>query len=62
VFLILFFGLFSWVFFVASKNAADSGESGMLLKMIPPRISMQGDVVNEDWTKHPLGGSWGTHR
>ncbi len=31
VFLILFFGLFSWVFFVASKNAADSGESGILL-------------------------------
>jgi len=30
VFPILFFGLFFWVFFVASKNAADSGESGIL--------------------------------
>ena len=31
LFLALFFGLFAWVFFVASKNPADSGESGILL-------------------------------
>ncbi len=29
--------------------------------MIPPGISMQGDVVKEDWTKHSLGDSWGMH-
>jgi hypothetical protein len=31
LFLLAFLGLFSWVFFVASKNPADSGESGILL-------------------------------
>ena len=31
VFLILAGGVFAWIFFVASKNPADSGESGVLL-------------------------------
>ena len=31
LFLLAFLGLLSWVFFVASKNPADSGESGILL-------------------------------
>jgi len=30
-FLLIFLALFAWVFFVASKNPADSGESGILL-------------------------------
>ena len=31
LFLFAFLGLLSWVFFIASKNPADSGESGILL-------------------------------
>ena len=31
VFLFAFLALFAWIFFVASKNPADSGESGILL-------------------------------
>lgn len=31
LFLFVFFALLAWVFFVASKNPADSGESGILL-------------------------------
>jgi hypothetical protein len=31
LFLLAFLGLFAWVFLVASKNPADSGESGILL-------------------------------
>ena len=31
LFLLMFFALLSWVFFIASKNPADSGESGILL-------------------------------
>ena len=31
VFLLLFVAAFSWVFFVASKNPADSGESALIL-------------------------------
>ena len=31
IFVLLFIGLLSWVFLVASKNPADSGESGILL-------------------------------
>jgi hypothetical protein len=31
LFLLAFLGLLSWVFFIASKNPADSGESGILL-------------------------------
>jgi hypothetical protein len=31
LFLLAFFALLAWVFFVASKNPADSGESGILL-------------------------------
>ena len=31
VFLFAFLALLAWVFFVASKNPADSGESGILL-------------------------------
>jgi len=31
LFLLLAAGVFFWVFFVASKNPADSGESGILL-------------------------------
>jgi hypothetical protein len=31
LFLGAFFALFAWLFFVASKNPADSGESGILL-------------------------------
>lgn len=31
LFLLAFLGLLAWIFFVASKNPADSGESGILL-------------------------------
>ena len=31
LFLLTFLGLLAWIFFVASKNPADSGESGVLL-------------------------------
>jgi len=31
LFLLAFLGLFAWIYFVASKNPADSGESGVLL-------------------------------
>jgi uncharacterized membrane protein YhaH (DUF805 family) len=31
VFLFAFLALFAWIFLVASKNSADSGESGILL-------------------------------
>jgi hypothetical protein len=31
LFLLVFFAIAAWVFFVASKNPADSGESGILL-------------------------------
>jgi hypothetical protein len=31
LFLSAFIGLLAWIFFVASKNPADSGESGILL-------------------------------
>ncbi len=31
LFLALFIAAFAWIFFVASKNPADSGESGILL-------------------------------
>ena len=31
IFLMAFLALFAWVFLVASKNPADSGESGILL-------------------------------
>ena len=31
LFLLLFIVVFSWVYFIASKNPADSGESGILL-------------------------------
>lgn len=31
LFLCAFLALFAWIFFVASKNPADSGESGILL-------------------------------
>jgi len=31
LFLLAFLGLFAWIFFVASKSPADSGESGILL-------------------------------
>ena len=31
LFLLLAFAVFCWIFFVASKNPADSGESGILL-------------------------------
>jgi hypothetical protein len=31
LFLLLFVVVFSWIYFIASKNPADSGESGILL-------------------------------
>jgi hypothetical protein len=31
IFLLLALGVFLWIFFVASKNPADSGESGLLM-------------------------------
>ena len=31
LYLLAFLGVFAWVFFAASKNPADSGESGILL-------------------------------
>ncbi len=31
LFLLLFLAAFSWIFFVASKNPADSGESALIL-------------------------------
>ena len=31
LFMLLAIAVFSWIFFVASKNPADSGESGLLL-------------------------------
>lgn len=31
IFVVLFVGAFAWVFFVASQNPADSGESAILL-------------------------------
>ncbi|MCW8873595.1 hypothetical protein ACFL33_05335 [Pseudomonadota bacterium] len=31
LFLLAFLGVLAWIFFVASKNPADSGESGILL-------------------------------
>ena len=40
-YLLLVFGVFAWIFFVASKNPADSGESGLwLLPLAMPWISL----------------------
>jgi hypothetical protein len=46
LFLAVFLALFAWIFFVASKNPADSGESGiLLLPFAMPWIS----IVPEAW-------------
>ena len=41
LYLLLVFGIFAWIFFVASKNPADSGESGIwLVPFAMPWISL----------------------
>jgi hypothetical protein len=51
IFLLMFLTLFAWVFIIASKNPADSGESGiLLLPFAMPWITL----VPETWLG-PLG-------
>ena len=45
LFLLLATAIFAWIFFVASKNPADSGESGiLLLPFAMPWITMMPDA------------------